>query len=468
MTVRGLRNGEADGAVVVVGGGHAGMLAVSALLGQVGKITVVERDRYPDGPAFRAGVPQARHVHNLDVGGQQAMENVLPGIVRALIDAGARRLVSSRDIVIHTESGWHHRFGFTRYALVTCTRPLLDFVIRNRVLADAAASATRLQVFTATEVTGLTGAHGRITGVRVRSRGVGQPEGEISADLVVDASGRGSRTPRWLEALDFPAPAEETVDAQLAYATRMVRFADEPADAVLMPPRPRFRRGGVMMPVEGGRWLVTLQGYAGVRALTEEDDFLDYAGTLAHPHLHRLLKEAEPLSPVYGFLGTSNRYRHYARPGASPDGLIVIGDAAAVFNPMYGQGLSAAAAHAIAIRDILAGNGLGGGFTAATQRAIARANNWPWRTATAVDRQYLAAVAAETGSGGKTKASGRAALWLNDRLMAHAATNERVAEVVHGVYQHAFTPTRLLSPPVVLRALATSAAPGYAEPPVRS
>jgi len=128
-----------------------------------------------------------------------------------------------------------------------------------------------------------------------------------SEGYAVDASGRGSRTPRWLEALGLPAPAEDIVDAQLAYATRMVRFADEPADAVLLQARPRLRRGGAMMPVEGGRWLVTLQGYVGIRALTDEEAFLDYAATLAHPHLHRMLKAAEPVSPVYGFLETSNR-----------------------------------------------------------------------------------------------------------------------------------------------------------------
>ena len=470
MSLRGRRNGEPDGAAagaVVVGGGHAGMLAVRALLGRVGKITVVERGRYPNRPSFRAGVPQARHIHNLDAGGQRALEELLPGIVGALLAAGARRLVPSRDIVIHTESGWHHRFGFTRFELVTCTRPLLDFVIRNRVLSEAAASATRLEVFTATEATGLVGARGRVTGVRVRSRGAGQAEDEIPADLVVDASGRGSRTPRWLAALGFPAPAEDTVDARLAYATRMVRFADEPADAVLMQPRPHFRRGGVMMPVEGGRWLVTLQGYAGDRALTEEAAFLDYAATLAHPHLHHLLKAAEPVSPVYGFLATANRYRRYARPGALPAGLVVIGDAVATFNPMYSQGLSAAATHAIAMRDILASTGLDAEFTASTQRAIERASRWPWRTATTVDRQYLAAAAAETSSGAKSGPVGRVSPWFNDRLMAHAATNEHVAEAVYGVYQHAFSPARLLSPGVVLRVLATSPASGYPEPPVR-
>jgi 2-polyprenyl-6-methoxyphenol hydroxylase-like FAD-dependent oxidoreductase len=222
-----------------------------------------------------------------------------------------------------------------------------------------------------------------------------------------------------------------------------------------------------MMPVEGGRWLVTLQGYAGVHAHTDEEAFLDYAATLAHPHLHRVLKTAEPVSPVYSFLATSNRYRHYARRGASPAGLIVTGDAVAAFNPIYGQGLSSAATHAIAMRDILASTGLRGEFTAATQRAIARASVWPWRTATTIDRQYLAAAAAETGSGAKTTAVTRVSQWLNDRLTAHAATNEHVAEVMHGLYQHAVSPARLLSPGVVLRVLATPPAPGYPEPPVR-
>jgi hypothetical protein len=222
-----------------------------------------------------------------------------------------------------------------------------------------------------------------------------------------------------------------------------------------------------MMPVEGGRWLVTLQGYAGDRALTEEAAFLDYAATLAHPHLHHLLKAAEPVSPVYGFLATANRYRRYARPGALPAGLVVIGDAVATFNPMYSQGLSAAATHAIAMRDILASTGLDAEFTASTQRAIERASRWPWRTATTVDRQYLAAAAAETASGAKSGPVGRVSPWFNDRLMAHAATNEHVAEAVYGVYQHAFSPARLLSPGVVLRVLATSPASGYPEPPVR-
>jgi 2-polyprenyl-6-methoxyphenol hydroxylase-like FAD-dependent oxidoreductase len=450
---------------LIVGGGHAGMLAVQALLGRAGKITVVERDRYPDAPVFRAGVPQARHLHGLAYGGQRALENLLPGIMPTLMAAGARLVVPPRDVVVHTASGWHHRFGFTRFPMVSCTRPLLDFVVRTRVLAEAAGSATQVEVLEGTEVTGLAGASDRVTGARVRSRGADQPERELSADLVVDASGRGSRAPKWFEALGLPAPAEEIVDAQLAYATRLYRFPVEPDDGVLLQPEPQLRRGGVLMPVEDGRWLVTLSGFTGIRPPTDEDTFLDYAATLAHPHLHRVLKTAEPLSPVYGFLDTSNRRRRYERRGAAPDGFVAVGDAAASFDPVYGQGMTAGALHAVALRDAVAKDGLRRGLSASAQRAIARASAMPWRTATAVDRAYLKAAADEAGNTASASMPERLSQWFNERLLGHATTNERVAEVVHGVYQLALPPARLLSPAVILRILLMSPVPGHAEPP---
>ena len=450
---------------VVVGGGHAGLLAAAALLGQAGQVTVIERDRYPEGPAFRAGVPQARHLHILVAGGQQALENLLPGIVTVLRDAGARLLVPPRDVLIHTPGGWHHRFSEIGFLTLSCTRPLLDFVVRARVLAEAAASGTHVEVIEGAEVTGLVGTAERVTGVRVRRRGPGQPEREVPADLVVDASGRGSRAPGWLEELGRPAPAEDVLDARLAYATRVFRFADEPDAGILVQPEPALRRGGVLLPVEGGRWLLTLSGFTGTRPPTDEGSFLDYAATLAHPHLHRVMKAAEPVSPVHGFVDTGNRHRRYERRGAAPEGLVVIGDAASSFNPVYGHGLTAAARHAVAIRDAAAAMGLGRGFSAAAQRGVARASAIPWRTAIAVDRGYLAEAAAEAGTGDHVTAADRAARWFNDRLIRHAASNQRVAEAVHGVYGLALSPARLASPAVAGRVLLRRPAPGYPEPP---
>lgn len=223
---------------MVIGGRLAGVLAVSALVGQVDAITVVERDRYPAGRAFRKDVPQARHLHILLSGGQRALEEVLPGTVTALGAAGARSLYLPRDLLTRTPTGWQRRFDERRHLTLSVTRPVLDTVVRERALRAAAGSATRVEVLEATEAIGLTGDAGRVTGVRVRSRD-GEPgarsERELRAALVVDASGRGSRTPQWFAALG--APAVRTTFAEggglrpgiTAEAQRAVARAAEPA-----------------------------------------------------------------------------------------------------------------------------------------------------------------------------------------------------------------------------------------------
>lgn len=142
---------------IVIGGGLAGMLAVTALTGHVDAITVVERDRYPDGHAFRKGVPQARHLHILLSGGQRALEELLPGTVAALGEAGARSLYLPRDLLTRSATGWQRRFDERRHRTLSVTRPVLDTVVREQVLRAAASSATRVEVLEATEAIGLTG-----------------------------------------------------------------------------------------------------------------------------------------------------------------------------------------------------------------------------------------------------------------------------------------------------------------------
>ncbi|WP_319949540.1 NAD(P)/FAD-dependent oxidoreductase [Streptomyces halobius] len=251
---------------IVIGGGLAGMLAVTALLGHADAITVVERDRYPAGRAFRKGVPQARHLHILLSGGQRALATLLPGTVAALTEAGARSLYLPRDLLTRTPTGWQRRFDERRHPTLSMTRPVLDAVLRERALHAAADSPTRVEVLEATEATGLTRDAQRVTGVRVRSRNgehAGAAECVLSAALVVDASGRGSRAPQWYAGLGRTAPHEETVDAGIAYATRMYRPsgpAGAPDAGVNIPGWPECPRGGAYVPVEDGKWLLTLSG----------------------------------------------------------------------------------------------------------------------------------------------------------------------------------------------------------------
>ena len=102
-------------------------------------------------------------------------------------------------------------------------------------------------------------------------------------------------------------------------------------------------RGGIISPVEGGRWLVSLIGGDGDYPPTDEAGFLAFARGLRSPALYEAIAEAEPLTPIAGQRATENRLRHYDRLGRFPDGVVAVGDAVCAFNPVYGQGMTAAA-----------------------------------------------------------------------------------------------------------------------------
>ncbi|QIK11093.1 FAD-binding protein [Streptomyces sp. ID38640] len=442
------------------------MLAVTALIGHVDTVTVIERDRYPEGRAFRKGVPQARHLHILLSGGSLALEELLPGTVAALGEAGARRLYLSRDLLTRTPTGWQRRFDERRHLTLSVTRPVLDSVVRERVLRAVAGSATRVEVLEATEATGLTGDAGRVTGVRVRSRDGapgGRSERELPAALVVDASGRGSRAPQWFTELGRSAPQEETVDAGIAYATRMYRPKDPataPDAGVNVPGWPECPRGAAYVPVEDGKWLLTLSGVRGHHPPTDAAEFTAFSATIGDPYVHELLDRAEPLSPVHGFRDTCNRRRHFERPGALPKGFLVLGDAGCTFNPVYGQGMSVAALGALAVRTTLAdGGGLRPGITAEAQRAVARSVEPAWLAAVGADRPYASPEDTKAGVGE------RLSTWYIDRLSARAAIDPVVGEAFRAVFSLTAPPTRLVAPQIFLRTVFLPRRPGLSGPP---
>ncbi|HEU5334048.1 MAG TPA: hypothetical protein VFU73_14815, partial [Actinocrinis sp.] len=281
---------------------------------------------------------------------------------------------------------------------------------------------------------------------------------DMAADLVIDASGRRSRAPRWLDELGVRPAKEERLDARLAYATRLYRFAQEPDAAVNVTSTPACPRGGVLMPVEHGRWLLTLSGFGGESPATDEDAFLDHAARLTHPYLRDLMRTAQPLSPVFGFADTSNRRRRYDEKGAAPDGFLAVGDALCAFNPLYGQGMAVAAAHALAVRTTLARRPVGAGFSTDAQRAVSRKSALPWLYTTSADRPYLAP------SGSRARGLDRLAYWYTDRLIDHVAVDNTVGEALRGVFGLALPPTRVLSPTVTLRTLRRPR-PSLADPP---
>ncbi|MFJ4836472.1 pyridine nucleotide-disulfide oxidoreductase, partial [Streptomyces sp. NPDC088747] len=304
------------------------MLAARALAESADLVTIVERDALPEGPERRKGLSQAPHVHLLWSGGARAIEELLPGLTARLAEAGAHRLALTTDMVALSPQGWFRRWDESHY-MILGSRDLLDATVRAQVLAD-----DRIRLVEPTEVLGLESTRAEVTGVRVREGG--GAERVLAADLVVDATGRASRAPQWLDTLGLPAPRQRRVDSGLAYASRFYRAPEGarsgfPVVNVQAAPREgRPGRSGVLMPIEDGRWLVTLTGTRGGEPSADESDFERFATEeLRHPVIGELLAGAEPLSGVAFTRSTANRRYYYERSRDWPDGFTVVGDALA-------------------------------------------------------------------------------------------------------------------------------------------
>ncbi len=378
---------RAPGAVVI-GGSIAGLLTARVLSDHFDGVTIVERDQLADAPAHRAGAPQAAHQHVLLLRGLQVVERLFPGMREELLALGAPLVDMASEMAWLTPAGWGVRFA-SELKMVTCSRELLEWALRRRLLA-----LKNVRTIQATDVTGLVQERA-IAGVRLRARHSATGERSEPAQLVVDASGRHSKAPEWLEALGFARPTEEVVNGFLGYASRVYRVPD--ADrfawrgAYVQPAPPAHTRGGVIFPLEGQRWHVTLAGVGGDYPPTDEAGFLAFARSLRSSILYDAIRGAEPLTPIAGYRATENCRRRYEQMRRLPDGLVVLGDAACSFNPVYAQGMTTAALAAETLGTLLAQQPRRTGvleltgFSRRFQRALAQVHAAPWRLATSED-----------------------------------------------------------------------------------
>ena len=273
------------------------------------------------------------------------------------------------------------------------SRPFLEQHVRACLTAR-----NNVQILDACEVSRLKTDDERITGVFLRHRSGEQREDELAADLVVDASGRGSRAPQWLASLGYGQVEETSVKIDVGYASRIYRCPEQLPSAwkvlMVMGPPPDNKRMGVIFPLEGGYWMVTLAGVLRDYPPDDAADFLEYARSLAQPDLYEAIKEAEAITPIVMYKYSANRWRHYERMSRLPEGFIVMGDAVCSFNPVYGQGMSTAAIEAKTLDACLrqqqsgTGNTHSIGFPQHFQKAIAREIKAPWMLSTAEDLLY--------------------------------------------------------------------------------
>lgn len=368
--------------VVVLGAGMAGLSTAQALSEHVEQVTVVDRDQLDDHAEPRRGVPQGRHVNVLQLRGLDALEGLFPGLGEELVAAGAPA----------ADWGRRGRFVLGGHRLartplgretVTASRPLLEQRLRRRVAANP-----RVVLRGGCDVRGpvTQGDRPRVTGVRVRHRAGPTGERTLPADLVVDCTGRGSRTPAWLHELGYPQPSVEELRIDLAYSSRHYRLPPGTLDddvAVVVGVTPHTPRGGSMFRVEDDRWVVSLAGMAGEAPPTDPVSYEHFAAGFAAADLHEALTAGAPLDDPVLHRFPADVRRRYEQLPSFPAGLLVAGDAICAFNPVYGHGVSVAALEAERLGELVAGGGPPG--PQAWFEAVAGLVEAPWRLATGAD-----------------------------------------------------------------------------------
>ena len=334
---------------VVIGAGMGGLTAAQALAAHFERVVVLEADVLRDVVDDRAGVPQGKHVHLLLAGGLRALAELFPGFEHDLARAGAVPIRIGLDIRSETPAlnPFPQRdLGIRAYAM---SRPLVELTARRRVQGNRAIDIR--QQCRAQEL--ITSDAGAVTGVRYE-----HADGKVdtaSADFVVDASGRGTLTLRLLEALGRGAPAETTIGVDLTYATAVFEIpSGAPSEwkGVFTIPG-GDGRGGLMLPLEGNRWILTVAGRHSVKPPGDEAGYMDYVRGLRTPTIFEAIRSAKRLGEIARFGFSVSTRRHYDGLPEFPRGLVPLGDAVCRFNPIYGQGMSVAAQEAVGLGRLL-------------------------------------------------------------------------------------------------------------------
>ena len=343
------------GHAVVLGASMGGLLAARVLADFYDRVTVVERDILPVDAVNRRGVPQGRLIHAVLARCTQILDELFPGFVDELTAMGVESWDDGDLSKLWVSAGGHQtvRSGRAPNAPVILfpSRPLLEWNVRRRVKVIA-----NVMFLEGHDVVGLmaTPDHDRVTGATVVDRAADRAA-TLPADLVVDATGRGSRTPVFLEELGYGRPPEDELTVQLAYACQSVRIKPGAVKEHLIGlfPEPGRPKMFGLVRNENDTWMLALGTMAGAEPPRQRADMLEFAADFVPAHVLDAIRTAEPLDEVVHHRVPSNRWRRYDKMRRTPDGLLVMGDAVCSFNPIYGQGMTVAAIEATVLRECL-------------------------------------------------------------------------------------------------------------------
>ena len=423
---------------IVMGGSIAGLAAARVLSDHFREVVLVERDQFGAVGEHRRGVPQGRHTHGLLAGGLRALEGFFPGLFEEARRAGGLEVNLTRDAYWCYEGGEYRRFASDLEGLLL-SRPLLEGIIRERVRR-----VPNVHVWDGCHVEGLISSsdNRRVTGIKIYGEKAART---VQANLVIDATGRGSNSPIWLEAMGYRKPKEDRIAVNTAYVTRhFLRTADDLNGASLasIPATPKNKHGGIILAQEGNRWVVTLSARSGERVPTDLRQFIEFARTLSAPYVYNVICRAQAIGEPQAARFPASVRRRYEHMSRFPEGFLVLGDAICSFNPIYGQGMTIAALEALVLRDCLrrGARNLPQRFFRGAAKEIRKA----WQTAVGSDLA-LPEVA------GKRSLTVRISNAYLERVIRAARSDAHVCEQFLKVTGMLDAPTHLLRPTIMIR-----------------
>lgn len=436
---------ESGSQAVVLGAGIAGLLMARVLSEFYGSVTVIERDELADRPDQRRGVPQGRHLHNFLSRGTQVLEELFPGFLAELAAAGA--VVDDGDDLsrIYVNAGGYDVRPAGRLtdpaslAAYQASRPFMEFHVRRRV-----AALDNVTILDNHEVVDPVVAGGTVTGARIMDRDSGIAT-SVEADVVIDATGRASRSPHFLESCGFGFAPEVHVPSVGGYSSQLFRVRPgRITERMAFVNRGSRSRGLLLVAYEHDGWMlaITCPDECGTPT-TDSTAMLEAAEQMLPDTIMAGLRDATPVGQVSISRNTAAVWRRYDRMSRVPDGLVVVGDALCNLNPLYGQGMTMAALQALALRDCLRA-----GRTDLPRRfyRLAAEQIEPvWTENRANDRA--------TSTNAKRTPGRRIRSWAQHAALKAATTDIVVAERIFRVRGMIDPPTRLQDPALLLRIL---------------